>query len=298
MERKDQIDLFGTTALVIFAFTLAFNQVVIKVTNDGFNPVFAAALRSIIGVAAVAGWMWLRRLPFVFNRRTFGSGILVGLLFCAEFICLYNALDLTTVARASVIFYSMPVWLALAGHFLLPGEGLTRRRMVGLVLAMIGVAWAVSDRQAGEASLLGDVLALGAALGWAGIVLVVRVTPVSELRPEMQLLWQLIVSAVILLAVAPLFGALTREPEAIHYAGIAFQALGVVSAGYLFWFWLMTVYPASAVASFSFLSPVFSVLMGWALLGEQVGLTIWGALALVAVGLVLINRRSRRVPPG
>jgi drug/metabolite transporter (DMT)-like permease len=45
------------------------------------------------------------------------------------------------------------------------------------------------------------------------------------------------------------------------------------------------------VASFSFLSPVFAVLLGWLILGEQVGISIWAALGLVAAGLLLINRR-------
>jgi len=61
---------------------------------------------------------------------------------------------------------------------------------------------------------------------------------------------------------------------------------------YVFWFWLMTIYPASSVASFSFLSPVFSVLFGWWLLGETVGVQIWLALAMVAAGIILINRRK------
>ena len=46
MERKTQMDAFGAVALTGFAFLLAFNQVVIKVTNGGFQPVFSAGVRS------------------------------------------------------------------------------------------------------------------------------------------------------------------------------------------------------------------------------------------------------------
>jgi drug/metabolite transporter (DMT)-like permease len=45
------------------------------------------------------------------------------------------------------------------------------------------------------------------------------------------------------------------------------------------------------VASFSFLSPVFSVILGWLILGETIGIQIWIALGFVAVGIFLINRR-------
>ena len=137
-------------------------------------------------------------------KGVFWSGTLLGVLFAFEFVCLYWSLDLTTVSRVSVIFYSMPVWLSLAAHFLLPGEQLTRLRALGLGLAMLGVVVAVMDREGGTASLLGDVLALGAALGWGGIALAIRLTPIQEARPETMLAWQLGVSAPILIVVAAL----------------------------------------------------------------------------------------------
>lgn len=291
MERKTHMDMFGAVSLVIFATTLAFNQVVIKVTNGGISPIFAAGLRSAIGLAVILGWMAWRGKALRITRPLILSGLLVGLCFSFEFLCLYLALDLTSVSRASVIFYSMPVWLALAGHFVLPGERLTAMRFVGLLLALAGVALAVMDRHGGTASLWGDLAALGAALGWGGIVIIVRLSALVHESPENQLFWQLLISAFLLIALAPLFGPLLREFEPIHLAGLLFQSIVVVAFGYLFWFWLMTIYPAAAVASFSFLSPVFSVLFGWLLLGERIGLSIWAALVLVAVGLVLINRR-------
>jgi drug/metabolite transporter (DMT)-like permease len=92
---------------------------------------------------------------------------------------------------------------------------------------------------------------------------------------------------------APLFGDLLRDPQWTHLAGLAFQAVFVASFGYLFWLGLIAIYPASDVAAFSFLSPVLSVGMGWLLLDEPLGIGIIGALVLVAVGIVLINRRKR-----
>jgi drug/metabolite transporter (DMT)-like permease len=68
----------------------------------------------------------------------------------------------------------------------------------------------------------------------------------------------------------------------------------VASAGYLFWQRWMSIYPASDIASFSFLSPVLAVVFGWLILDEPVGVGFLGALALVAAGIVLINRRRRQ----
>lgn len=292
MEEKRAIDGPGAAALSAFALILAFNQVVIKVTGDGFGPVFQAALRSVGATAVLALWMGWRGIPLVPSRRVLIWGAAAGLLFVAEFVCLYIALDLTTVSRASVIFYSMPVWLALAAHLLLPGERLNAPRAVGLALAMGGVALAILSRNGGgEASLAGDLLALGAALFWGSIALVLRLTPLATARPAQSLFIQVATSVPILLVLSPLMGDLFRAPNALHWAGLAFQTVGVVSIGYLVWFWLLTIYRASGVASFSFLSPVMAVLMGWLLLGEQVSASVWAALSLVAVGLALINRK-------
>lgn len=294
MQRKSSIDLAGAAGLVTFATMLAFNQVVIKVTNGGIGPVFGAGLRSVLALAALAAWVWLRGIGFAGLRRHWKPGALLGGLFTVEFVCLFLALDLTTVSRASIMLYSMPVWLALIAHFTLPGETLSRRRALGLVLAMAGVVWALYDPQSrGAGDLRGDLLAVCASLAWTGIALTVRLTPISDAPPQTQLFWQLAVSAVALVALAPLFGPLLRDPSAIHWAGLLFQTVCVASLGFLFWLWLISIYPASDVAAFSFLSPVLSVGMGWLLLDEPLGPGTLGALGLVAVGIVLINRRRR-----
>jgi drug/metabolite transporter (DMT)-like permease len=294
MARKTHIDTFGAAALIAFALNLAFNQVVIKVTNGGFSPVFAAGLRSAGAVGVLILWMKLRGVGFSMPRAAIPAGIASGVLFSLEFTFLFNALDLTTVGRASIMLYSMPMWLAIAAHLLLPGERLTTVKIVGLICAMSGVVLALSDRSGAQASWTGDLLALAAAFCWAGIALLVRITPLADVPPAQQLMCQLIVSAPVLLLIAPLFGPLMRDVQAIHIAGLAFQIVAVASLGFLAWFWLMSVYPASSVASFSFLSPVFSVILGWLILSEHVALSVWGALVLVAAGIYLINRRPRR----
>ncbi len=297
MERKTSIDLFGAVSLTVFSIVLGFNQVAIKLGNAGFQPVFMAALRSVGALVVLLLWMKLRGVPVRFRPGTWPSGLLLGLLFSAEFVCLFFALDWTTVARTSILFYTMPVWLGFAAHWLLEGERMSPKKLAGQGLAVVGVAIAVLNRGgSGEASLLGDALALGAAFCWGGIALVARLGAVRQTRPEIQLLWQLMVSTPILLAVSPLFGPLIRDFEPYHLALLAFQIVAVASLGFLFWFWLLTIYPASSVASFSFLTPILGVALGWLVLGEEVGPGILIALGLVCLGLLLINRPVKDRP--
>ncbi|ATG43012.1 putative integral membrane protein [Phaeobacter piscinae] len=303
MSEKRAMDGLGAAMLIGFSGLMGFNQVVIKVSNGGFGPVFQAGLRSLIGLAVLLAWLAFRgqlkranppapaQTPTHWTRSVHLWGLVSGLLFTAEFVCLYIALDLSSVSRVTIIFNSMPVWLALAGHLLLPGERLNTLRMLGLVLAMGGVVLAVLHRGSDDASLLGDVLALAATLAWAGIALCARLSPLSAVPPIRQLTYQLATSALVLLAISPLFGPLLRAPTALHISGVVFQAVAIASLGYLLWLWLISIYRANAVASFSFLSPVIAAILGWLLLDEVIYPQVWAALALVAVGIVLINRK-------
>ena len=288
MEQKDRIDTFGALCLTGFALLLAFNQVVIAVTNGGLQPIFFAGLRSLGASLLVGAWMMLRGIDF--GLWAWRPGLLIGGVFATEFICLFMALDLTTVARSSVIFYTMPVWMALGAHVLIPGDRIGTVKALGLLLSVSGVALALLTRDEGTGSLAGDLFALGAGMGWAAAGLMCRATALKDIRPEAQLFWQVLVSTPILLLIAPLFGPLIRDLAPIHLWGLAFQIVVVVSAGFIFWLWLLSIYPASGVASFAFLSPVFGVGLGWLLMGDTVTWELLASLALVASGIVLINR--------
>jgi drug/metabolite transporter (DMT)-like permease len=215
--------------------------------------------------------------------------------FSIEFLLVFQSVEYTSVARVSLFFYTMPFWVALGAHFLIPGERLTRVRALGLILAAGGVALALlrNDSPAGEHALFGDLLALLGAMFWAAIVFMTRLTRFSRAGSEMQILYQLAVSAVVLLAVAPLFGPVLREMTPALAGIFAFQVIAVVCFGFLSWFWVLKIYPASDMASFSFLTPLFGVVFSWLILGEEITWTIVAALGLVAVGIVLVNRRGR-----
>lgn len=295
MEKKDRIDAFGATLLVCFSVLLGFNQVLIKLVNAGLSPAFQAGLRSVCAVGPVLLFALLTRKKLSISDGSLGPGILCGTFFAVEFLLLFWALDYTSVARASVFFYTMPFWVALAAHFLIPGERLTPARIAGLVLAFAGVAWALldSDQAAGPYALYGDIACIIAAILWAGIALLASTTDLKKSAPVMQLLYQLTVSSVILLPASLLFGDLVRDFTPAIGAMFAFQVLGVVCVGFLTWFWVLSIYPASDMVSFSFLTPVFGVIFGWLLLGEEVTYVLIGALVLVSVGIVLITRKPK-----
>ena len=290
------LDMLGFWLMLGFSVLLAFNNLAMKYGVQGFQPVVLAGLRS--GIAVVALTLWMRWRGIAFRFDLWWPGLLVGSCFAFEFFLLFIAMDTTTLVRAAILFYAMPLWTAAIGHFLFPGERLTPVRLAGFLLGFLAVALTLAAQAGGGmgavagGSLRGDLAALAAGFFWTLIVVVVRKTPIAETLPETQLFWQLLVSAVLLIALAPLYGgAWFRAVDGLQIANLIFQALGIACFAFVLFFWLLRRYPAGTVASFSFVTPVLSVGLGWAVLGEEVSAVIPVAVLLLAGGLWLINRK-------
>ncbi len=297
--KKNGIDTFGAVSLIFISGLLGINHVVIKIVNDGINPVFFCGLRSLIAMLCIYIWMQYRGVQVDFFSKHWKYGILAGIVFALEFLFLFVALDYTTVVRNSIIYYSMPLWLSLMAHFTLPHDKINAIKVLGLILAFLGVIWAFFDKETvdSEFTIIGDLCALAGALGWAILILIARGTKFSLIKPEMQLLWMVTVSAPILIASSFLYSELIREFLFIHFLGLLFQAVIVVTFGFIFWLWLLSIYPASGVASFAFLTPLFGITFGWLILDEKLSVTIFGAGFMVILGIYLINRGDTKSEP-
>ena len=76
------------------------------------------------------------------------------------------------------------------------------------------------------------------------------------------------------------------------WGSLLFQSAVVAFASYLAWFWMVLTYPASRLAPFTFLAPMFGVGFGGLLLGEPIGFALLAGLVAIAVGLRLLNARG------
>lgn len=297
--RRTSIDGFAAGLMVALTFAWGLNQVAIKVTNDGFNPMLSVVVRSSLAFLLVYLWCVWRRIPLFERDGTLWPGLLAGALFGAEFALIFLGLDDTTAARGALMINTMPFWVLLGGHFLL-GERISGQKFAGLGLAFAGVALVFSDELSlpGPEAIRGDLLCLAAGVLWAATTLVIKGSRLAEASAEKTLLYQLAVSAVILVPFVPMAGPLLRDVSALATGALLFQAVVIVAFTYVLWFWLMRRYPASGLSSFAFLSPVFGVLCGGLLLGEPLSWRIFVALVLIALGLLTVNRPVRRTLPG
>ena len=293
MQQKQHMDLLGASLLIAFSAVLGLNQAVVKLVNAGIAPIMQAGLRSLVAFVPVLLFAYFYRRSLQWRPDTLVLGMLNGGFFAAEFYCLFLALDLSSVARVSLFFYTMPIWVALAAHFLLPGERLTRAKTVGFLVAISGLAVALlpGDEQQDANPWRGDLLALLGAMCWAGIALLLRATRLRDISPETNLLYQLGFSGVLLTLGAYVLGETFREPTPLIWTYFAGQVVFVGCIGFLLWIWLLSIYPVAKVTSFSLLTPLFGIFFGWLVFDDQITITFIAALALVIIGLLLVNRQ-------
>jgi drug/metabolite transporter (DMT)-like permease len=83
---------------------------------------------------------------------------------------------------------------------------------------------------------------------------------------------------------------MTEMPSALTTGALAYQTFFVVSVTYVVWFAMIAKYSATRLSAFTFLSPLFGVAAGHLVLGDPLTPAFLLAVALVAAGLVLVNR--------
>ena len=296
-DRKSHLDALAVTAVVACCLLWGLNQVAAKAALPEIPALWQAALRSTLGALLVWGWARARGIRLLERDRSLPGGLLAGALFAAEFLCIFVGLQFTTASRMVVFIYISPFVVALGMPFIARAERLALLQMAGLVLAFAGVAWAFAEGftrpAAGAHQLLGDALGVVAGVLWGATTLAIRATRLSQASAEKTLLYQLAVSGLLLSIAALAAGStLPTRLSALAWTSMIFQVVIVTFISYLAWFWLIRHYPATRLASFTLLTPMFGLLMGALLLSEPITLRLVLALLAVALGIVLVNRRG------
>jgi drug/metabolite transporter (DMT)-like permease len=295
-QRRAHLDALAVGALFLCCALWGLNQVAAKVALAEVPPLTQAALRSLGAALLVLAWARWRGIALFERDQTLRGGLLAGALFAAEFACIFVGLQYTSASRMVVFIYLSPFVVALGMPLIARGEKLAAAQWLGLVAAFAGVAWAFAEGFAPGAAApprqwIGDALGLGAALLWGATTLAIRATRLSNAAAEKTLLYQLVVSGVLLALAAALAGeAWPARWSAPTLGSMAFQTVVVTFASYLTWFWLVRHYPATRLAAYTLLTPVAGLAAGVLLLGEPLTLRLMVALAAVVLGLTLVNR--------
>jgi len=270
-----------------------FNNVAIKLAIHDIPPLIQSAARSAIAALLVAGWGQARGIPLLKRDGTLAAGVLAGVLFALEFLLIYRGLVWTTATRGVLFLYLAPFFVVIGSRWLIPGDHFHLSQWLGLSLSFIGIviAFGLPTPAADPRQVLGDLMLVGGAAAWAATTLIIKASALNRISAEKTLLYQLVVSAPLLGLGAILFGErMNGPPSAVALGAFAYQTIYVVSITFTIWFVLVVRYSAARLSVFTFLAPLFGVAAGHLVLGEPLTPAFAVAVALVAAGLLLVNR--------
>ena len=292
--RKTHLDALAISLLLACCLLWGFQQVLVKATLAEVAPAFQASLRFAGATLLLLLWCAWRGVKLFTADGTLRAGLLAGALFAGEFACIYVGLQYTSASRLTVFLYTSPFWVAALLPIWVKSETLRPVQWAGLACAFAAVVFALREGlSAGAASTWpGDLMALGGGMFWGLTTVVIRASSLTRVSAEKLLFYQVAVST----AALPLLSLALGERWVWNFSPFAITSLLLQTvvgafASYLAWMWMLGRYPATKISVFVFLTPLFALLFGVWWLKEAATPSLQAALVLVALGIVLVNRK-------
>ncbi|MSQ47420.1 MAG: DMT family transporter [Deltaproteobacteria bacterium] len=290
------LDFFATALTILLCAIWGGAFIGIKISTIDMPPLGSGAARFALTSVVLLAWARYHRVPLRCRQADIGTLAVTVVLFFYINITAYVGTSWTTAGRATVFFYTQPIFLALLAPYFLPGDRLTPRKLYGLGLALIGIVALFFTKLSGQATstLAGDLFVLSGALGSSFSGIATKHTA-GRIHPVALICWQSWISW-------PLLGLMSWWLEAgrpflfTNRAILAILYLGVISAafGFVAFAWLLQRNSATRVTALTFLAPVFGVSYSWFFFGETFApLQLLGVLG-VCVGVYVVNSHGRK----
>jgi drug/metabolite transporter (DMT)-like permease len=197
---------------------------------------------------------------------------------------------------ASILNATTPLFTVIVAHYLTADEHLTGQKFAGVVVGFLGVAVMIGAAALAswDRSILAQLAILGAALSYGFSGVFGRRFKTMGIPPLATAAGQVTVSSVLLLPAALIVDRPWTQGLPSTETILSLAALGLVSTAfaYLIFFRLLARAGATNVGLVTFLIPVSAILLGVLVLGETLAARHFAGMALIGVGLILIDGRA------
>lgn len=282
--------------IAVFCLLWSFAFVAGKIGVTDCPPLILLAARFSLAGVLILGISALRSETWDLSWRDTVVFAVLGVANNALYLGLgYTGLQTVSAGLGGLIVSANPVFTAILAALLL-GEAMTLRKVTGLLLGIVGVAFIVWHRMSvGSDDWHGILFTL------ASLASIVAGTILFKVLAPNGSLWigngiQNIAGG---LAVMPFAFTLSSFSEIVPSARLlgafAFLVLGGSILAYLLWFHLLKVCGATAASAYHFLMPPLGMLFAFLVLGEHVEFRDLLGIIPVALGIYLVTRPAAPV---
>jgi drug/metabolite transporter (DMT)-like permease len=273
----------------------AINYIISKLGMHVFNPLTFAYLR-VVGAAIILNTVLRERNAAPLEPgdgwRLIGFSILGVVINQSLFLA---GLALTTAHAAAILITTIPIF-ALAAAIVLGRERPTATKIGGIVLAAAGAVVMVGGEgfSGGAKAVIGDLMIVGNSLSYA-LYLVFSKPAMARLSARRVIARMFAVATVVMLPIAawPMLHEPWRAIPANGWWALAFVIAGPTIAAYLMNAWALKYAESSVVAAYTYLQPVFAVILAAIFLQEQIRTIALLAGAMIVAGVFVSGRPSR-----
>lgn len=274
-----------TGAVIIWGTIGVATQAIYSI--DSTTSLFINLARLLIAtpVLLVACWYVVGRTMFSIQRRDIGIMVLSGTFLAISQAAYFAAIRSSGVTVATLLTICISPVVVTIVSVLLKFEHLTARTVLALVCAMIGSVLLVgvqSPETVNGNLLLGSLLSLVSAIGYAGMILCGRFLA-ADYHP-LQVTTVTFSAATLVLIVANLLSGVVIIQTAQGWLLVLY--LGLVPTAFAYWLFQKGLRSVSATAAsiVSMLDPLVSAVLAWMLFGERLA-----ALGIVGAGLLILS---------
>lgn len=266
--------------------------VVSKVVLQVIAPLELVWLRFVVALVFLTGMGVLTRQSWRIRRQDIGLVLAIGVIgYAASIWAQFLGTKLSSAQMGSLITAATPAFMVVFARLLL-GERITGKKALSVALATFGVLLIVGLGNVSPSYRLGGLVLGMAALTWALMSVLVKRIPAGYSLIVVTTYAMLVATVIITPFTLPhmdtVIHAVLARP--VLWAGVLY--LGIVSTAGAFFLWNkgLQMVDAATGGLYFFFQPLVGTLLGWLLLGEQVGLAFWAGAGLILAGVMLVIR--------
>ena len=290
MQKERKNLSFRAASLDLFlSFLWGGHPTALKVAIPYAPPIRQGWMRFVVSAVVILFWARYKKISLIPTKAEIKPLVQLGILFSVQLLFLNIGISKTSVSSSVILNSTYPIWVITLGHFFIKGDNFTFLKFSGVMIAYLGIIITYFDSFGNSSFLLGNsfCLASGFLLGVRTIFLAKGSESIAPLK---LLMAQAFFGSIIFILLSIIFEGDPYKFSLILLISILYQGAIVAGFNFIANIWLLKNYKPSQVTVIHLSQPIFGILIGYVVLGENIGLLVLLGAAFVILGSILVRK--------
>ncbi|NOR35392.1 MAG: EamA family transporter [Woeseiaceae bacterium] len=293
---NSRMGLVEWTMLVLLSMLWGGSYYFVEIALLEWSPILIVGVRVFVASIVIWGIVLAAGLPIPRSLSAWMAFFWMGLLNNVfPFLLIVWGQKEIESGLAGILTAAAPIFSVIVAGVWLKDEPVTRPKLLGAVLGLIGVAVLIGPNAlAGlDVNLLAQVAVLGAALSYAFAGVYARRFTRMNVDPIVAAAGQLLMSSFIMIILVFTFDSPAEliESSAKVWTAVIVMAIFSTALAYILYFRLLATAGATNAILVTLLIPVTAILLGAVFLDERLQWLHFLGMAVIALGLSVIDGR-------